>query len=144
MSKTYDDAILILNNNSYDCIFVDNMMSKNNGLKLAEYIRKSPIEKTQRTPIILCTAFTGLQSILNARDAGITEILAKPISPEQIMDKMSNAIFKERSFIVSGIYFGPDRRRRIRDIEGAEDRRQANIPLPTEKQLTQDNQEGDD
>ncbi len=119
------------------------MMSKNNGLKLAKYIRKSPVKKIQKTPIILCTALTGLHSILNARDVGITEILAKPISPEQIMDKMSNAIFNERPFIVSEVYFGPDRRRRIRDLNGTQDRRQADTPPPSEKQITLDDQEGD-
>lgn len=144
VTTTYDETILILNNSMFDCIFVDNMMSQKSGLKLAKYIRQSNQYKLQKVPIILYTAFTGLQSILNARDAGITEILAKPISPEQIMEKMTNALFNQRDFIISDVYFGPDRRRRIRDISNIKERRKPTIPLPREDVVTIDDSEGED
>jgi len=144
LACTYDDATSILNTRKFDCIFIDNMMTTPNGLELTKYIRHLEDEKIRVVPIILYTAFTGLQSIIQARDAGVTEILSKPVSPEQIIDKMSNALFKQRDFINTEIYSGPDRRRRIRDYEGTEDRRQISIPLPIENDITINDQKGDD
>lgn len=144
MSKSYDDATKRLATRSFDCIIVDNMTSKKNGLMLAKYIRQLKDEKLQAVPIILCTSYTGLQSVINARDAGITEILAKPVSPSQIMEKMINAFFNQRDFINSDIYSGPDRRRRVRDYNGASDRRNAAVPLSEVEENTTDTHEEDE
>lgn len=143
MSATYDDACGILNSGKFDCIFIDNMTRKKNGLKLAEYIRHSEKADLKTVPIILYTAFTGLQSIIKARDAGVTEVLTKPVSPEQIMKKMTNALFNQREFIDTDIYSGPDRRRRIRDHDGTDERRKTEIPLPAENEKTTNDQTGD-
>ena len=144
LASTYDDATSILNTRKFNCIFIDNMMTTPNGLELTKYIRHLDDEEIRAVPIILYTAFTGLQSIIQARDAGVTEILSKPVSPEQILDKMGNALFKQRNFINTEVYSGPDRRRRIRDYEGTEDRRQVGIPLPSENDITTSDQKGDD
>lgn len=139
--KTNDAASKLLKNKKYDCIFVDNMTNKENGLELTKYIRQSDDKSLRKTPIILCSALTEQKLILQARDVGITEILAKPVSPDQIMEKMSNALFNKRDFIISGEYLGPDRRRRIRDLDGTADRREQAIPLP--KEVARDDTEGD-
>ncbi|VAV97412.1 hypothetical protein MNBD_ALPHA02-2494 [hydrothermal vent metagenome] len=138
MTTEYDEAVHRLKNHKYDCIFVDNMMSKKNGLMLAKYIRRSENTELRTMPIILCTAFTDLQSIINARDVGVTEILAKPVSPDQIMAKMNTAFFSPRTFIDAKVYAGPDRRRRIRDFGEQNDRRKAGIPLPAQKENAKD------
>lgn len=151
LAHTYDDATGMLNGRQFDCIFIDNMMSTPNGLELTKYIRHLKNTKTRAVPIILYTAFTGLQSIIHARDVGVTEILSKPVSPEQIMEKMNNALFNPRSFINTGAYSGPDRRRRIRDFGDTDDRRKTEtplpaedgIPLPAENELTIDDKKGD-
>ncbi|MBL4800347.1 MAG: response regulator [Emcibacter sp.] len=137
---TYDETAQILKNRTFDCIFMDNMMSPKNGLELTTYIRHLQDQKKRAIPIILCTAFTGLKSIIQARDAGVTEVLSKPVSPEQIMRKMTNALFNQRTFIDTGIYSGPDRRRRIRDYNGDKDRRGSPIPLPSVNQDPQEDQ----
>lgn len=126
---TNEEAIIKLNNYKYHCVFVDNMLSEENGLTLAQYIRHSQDDKIQYIPIILCTAFTGFQSIVKARDAGVTEILAKPISPDQIMEKLHNALFNPRNFVITDHYFGPDRRRRIKMIAKDNEKRQTNSPV---------------
>ena len=138
MTTEYDDAVRRLKNHKYDCIFVDNMMSEKNGLMLTKYIRRQQDVTLRKIPIILCTAFTGLQSIINARDAGVTEILAKPVSPDQIMAKMNVALFNPRAFIDAEVYSGPDRRRRIRDFGEQDDRRKSDIPLPAQKENDND------
>ena len=123
------EALKILEAYKFDCIFVDNMMNEKNGLDLTRQIRGSEEQKNQKTAINLCTALTGLQPVIHARDAGITEILAKPVSPDQIMEKLDNALYSQRNFIDTNIYTGPDRRRRTRDSFGSNNRRKEN-PAP--------------
>jgi hypothetical protein len=47
-----------------------------------------------------------------ARDAGVTEFCAKPVSAAELYRKVRVAINAPRSFIRTPLYFGPDRRRR--------------------------------
>jgi len=47
-----------------------------------------------------------------ARDRGVTEFLAKPVTARAILDRLSAVIYRPRPFITTSDYFGPDRRRR--------------------------------
>jgi two-component system, chemotaxis family, chemotaxis protein CheY len=46
-----------------------------------------------------------------ARDAGVTEFLAKPISAKALYQRIVNVVVSPRPFIKTKSYFGPDRRR---------------------------------
>jgi hypothetical protein len=46
-----------------------------------------------------------------ARDAGVTEFLAKPISAKGLYQRILNVVASPRPFIKTKTYFGPDRRR---------------------------------
>jgi two-component system chemotaxis response regulator CheY len=48
-----------------------------------------------------------------ARDAGATEILAKPCTPKAIYARLAAIVERPRPFVKSPSYAGPDRRRRI-------------------------------
>ena len=51
--------------------------------------------------------------VVSARDAGVTEFLAKPISAKSLYERILNVVANPRPFIRSKTYFGPDRRRNI-------------------------------
>ena len=51
-------------------------------------------------------------SLLTARDLGMTEFLAKPFSPKLIYLRLRIIAEQPRSFVRTGDFFGPDRRRR--------------------------------
>ncbi len=58
-----------------------------------------------------------------ARDAGITEFIAKPLSAKTLMTRVTTVIESPRLFIRSTRYFGPDRQRwRTSDYKGPERR----------------------
>ena len=144
LAPTNKDALKILATDTFDCIFVDNMMSVKDGLDLTRHIRRSEDQKVRKTAIILCTAYTGLQSVIQARDAGVTEVLAKPVSPEQIIDKLSNALFSQRNFIDTDDFTGPDRRRRIREAFSTNGRRQSDTAPTTDEPDKNDNVTNED
>ena len=62
--------------------------------------------------------------MIAARDAGITEFLAKPISAKALYQRVLNVVANPRPFIRTRSYFGPDRRRNANpNYAGAERRK---------------------
>jgi DNA-binding response OmpR family regulator len=62
-------------------------------------------------PIIMLTGYSEKKCVIAARDAGITEFLAKPISAKALYQRILNVIANPRPFVRTKTYFGPDRRR---------------------------------
>ncbi len=50
---------------------------------------------------------------MDARDAGITEFVAKPISAKALHERIVNVVANPRRFINTASYFGRDRRRGV-------------------------------
>jgi DNA-binding response OmpR family regulator len=61
----------------------------------------------------MLTGHTEKQRVTAARDAGITEFLAKPISAKALYQRIVNVVANPRPFIKTKTYFGPDRRRAV-------------------------------
>ena len=75
-------------------------------------------------PVVVCTANTELRHICIARDAGMTEYLAKPVSAHTIYSRICSLVENHRSFIRIAEFFGPDRRRHLDDRFSGKNRRQ--------------------
>ena len=74
-------------------------------------------------PIIMLTANSEQDYVINARDKGVTEFLAKPFNVEGLYPRLVAVIAKPRSFVNADEYFGPDRRRRQVEYGGPDRRR---------------------
>jgi DNA-binding response OmpR family regulator len=74
-------------------------------------------------PVIICTANTEYQHVCTARDQGMTEYLAKPVSAKSVYSRICAVIENTRPFIRVSDFFGPDRRRHRDDHFGGFDRR---------------------
>ena len=64
-----------------------------------------------RQPDILIVDFD-MPRVLAARDAGASEILAKPLTIKGLLDRLIAAVDRPRPFVRATTYAGPDRRRR--------------------------------
>lgn len=110
---TLEEAEKKYYNSELDVIFIDFMMENRSGLNFLKTVRASNADKNPSDiPVILNTGVTDIDTIIMARDTGITEIIGKPFSPDQIHQKMHNALFNKREFINVDEYIGPNRRRR--------------------------------
>src|SRR6202012_53439 len=58
-----------------------------------------------------------------ARDGGVTEFLAKPISAKGLYQRILNVVANPRPFIKTKTYFGPDRRRNTANAYSGPERR---------------------
>jgi two-component system, chemotaxis family, chemotaxis protein CheY len=92
-----------------DIVLTDYSLPTIDGLELTRMIRGS--ENNPFVPIILCTNRTERAFVAAARDAGITEFLAKPFSAKSLYERIINVVVNPRPFIKNRIYAGPSRRR---------------------------------
>ena len=76
-------------------------------------IRQPGANANPYVPIILLTGHSEKQRVLSARDAGITEFRAKPISAKSLYERILNVVANPRPYIKTKTNFGPDRRRNV-------------------------------
>ncbi len=124
-AKTAQQALDILNRQHIDIALVDWMLDEraHTGLDLIRQIRRSPHENLTYLPIIMMTGHTERDNIERARDAGMTEFLAKPFTAKNLHSRLVALIEQPRPFVKTRSFFGPDRRRRNEDIPPENDRR---------------------
>lgn len=96
----------------YDIVFSDWAMQPCDGLELLQWVRSHNNPDIRFLPFIIVSAYSTLEWVTLARDAGVTEFLTKPVSVRTIVARLSSVIEKPRAFVKTGAYFGPDRRRR--------------------------------
>ena len=119
------EALLHLKSFHADAIFADWMMEPMSGLELAKTIRTD--SDRPYIPIIMLTGHTERHRVEEARDAGITEFLAKPISANSVYQRLQEIVKRPRSFVKAPGFAGPDRRRRPPVGDGSLKRRASDI-----------------
>jgi len=96
-----------------DIVLTDWAMPNLNGLELTQKIRQTGVNANPYTPIIMLTGHSEKSRVIAARDAGVTEFLAKPISAKSLYQRILTVVVHLRPFIKTKSYFGPDRRRTV-------------------------------
>jgi two-component system, chemotaxis family, chemotaxis protein CheY len=94
-----------------DLVIADWAMPIFDGLELTQMIRQPESKGNPFAPIIMLTAHSDKRRVMMARDAGVTEFLAKPVSAKALYERVMNCVANPRPFIKTRNYFGPDRRR---------------------------------
>ena len=94
-----------------DIVLIDWSMPVFDGLELTRMIRETEGTSNPFVPIIMITGHSEKTRVTAARDAGITEFLAKPISAKALYHRIVSVVAHPRPFIRTSSYFGPDRRR---------------------------------
>lgn len=108
-----------------DIIITDWQMPVMDGIELVRILRRGDAGADPFVPIIMVTAHTDKGHILMARDSGVNEILALPVSPKMLYSRIARVIEQPRPFVRSKSYFGPDRRRhQDRNYAGPDRRKQ--------------------
>jgi len=122
-TSSAEEAWELLKTHPCDLVFLDWVLEGMSGLELAQKIRTSPESPNAFIPIIILTGHTSIDKVHAARDAGVNEFLAKPVSSKAIISRLISVIEHPRAFVRTDNYFGPcRRRRRDADYEGPERR----------------------
>jgi CheY-like chemotaxis protein len=94
-----------------DVILLDWEMPILDGIEVTRLIRQPSSGANPHIPVIMVSGHTEKRRIAQARDAGVTEFLAKPISSKSLYDRIFAVVAHPRPFVRTTTYFGPDRRR---------------------------------
>lgn len=105
-------ALREMRNLPLDLIICDLMMTPIDGIEFVRMVRNAQDSPDRFVPIIMLTGHTEMQRVAEARDAGVHEFLAKPVSADILFERVTTVIGQPRPFVKSKTYFGPDRRRR--------------------------------
>jgi len=137
ISRTHEsrdavEAFEMVRHEPIDLIIVDYQMPLLDGLEFIQMVRRGADMKNPFVPIILLTAHTERSRIMAARDAGVTEICAKPVTARQMWEKIVAVVNNPRPFVKTANYLGPDRRRKHEDYRGPE-RRAVTTEKPPEE-----------
>ncbi len=113
--------------NPPDVLVADWEMAPLDGIALTRRVRDVEKSPNPYMPVIMMTAHTALERVREARDAGATEFLAKPITTRSIAGRLTEVIERPRPFVRAKDFFGPDRRRRPDPAYAGRRRRAADI-----------------
>lgn len=105
-------ALAALKDRPADLAIVDFKMLPVDGVTFTHLIRTAKDSPNPYLPIIMMTGHSDKRRVTEARDAGVTEFVTKPVTPQALLIRIQAVIMRPRAFIRGGDYFGPDRRRR--------------------------------
>lgn len=114
-AKDGESAFAHLLEREPDLVLADMTMAPMDGIALTRKVRTHPDSPNPFLPIIMITGHTARHRVLEARDAGVNEFLAKPLSIGELAAHLTAIVTRPRPFVRSPGYFGPDRRRLNRD-----------------------------
>jgi len=100
-----------------DIIFADYVMPVVDGILLLRWLRTGSGVPDRFVPLIMVSGAADREVVEQARDAGVTEFLAKPYSARTLVDRLLMVINQPRPYILAQGYFGPDRRRMSMTVE---------------------------
>lgn len=108
--ETPGECLQELENQYFDALLVDWRLRDEDGLALVRQIRREMPDPLCQIPIVLCTGYSELRRVLEARDSGINEMLCKPVAPRALYSKLASALACDRKFVTTESYIGPERR----------------------------------
>jgi CheY-like chemotaxis protein len=109
-----EEALAAMRTFEPDFVITDLSMAKMDGIAFTRAVRARPARKLNTVPILMITGHTQKNRIEAARDAGINELLVKPVAPAALYQRIDEIILRPRAFVRSPSYYGPDRRRQAK------------------------------
>lgn len=122
-----DAGKLLVEDTRIDIVATELDLDGADGVELIRLIRNHRDPRIRILPVVVVTSDTRIPRVTAARDAGATEFVAKPVSAMALYQRLVQLIDRPRRFVkVDDEYFGPDRRRQIKDFMG-DDRRDSDL-----------------
>ena len=111
--RSTNGVLQMLTNQKIDILICDSQLPPHGGLPLTRAIRRKRDNENRTVPILIMTRDGGEKTVKLARDAGANMVIAKPMSPAGLYDRLAWIAFHPRQFVDTATYFGPDRRFKI-------------------------------
>jgi DNA-binding response OmpR family regulator len=126
---TIDEAKQVVADFEVDLMIIDAMAESGEGYEFVRWLRANVPEPNRHTPVLLTAAHTKVSDVANARDCGSHFIVAKPLAPIVVLERIIWIAKEGRAFVLSDEYVGPDRRFAKADAGGDHPRRRREDPI---------------
>ena len=128
--ETAERAKGLLTESLVDLMIIEGQTAEGDpeGFDFVHWLRRSELEPAAYTPVIITCAHTSMGNVKRARDCGAHFIVAKPLSPTILFERILWVARTNRPFISAGAYVGPDRRFKNNGPPAGMDPRRANDP----------------
>ncbi|HEY8567275.1 MAG TPA: response regulator [Beijerinckiaceae bacterium] len=83
---------------SPDIVITDWEMPRLDGLGLVVALRDPALNPNPFVPVIMVSAYAEASRVVAAREAGVSEYLAKPVTPRALYDRVLSVVAEPRSF----------------------------------------------
>jgi DNA-binding response OmpR family regulator len=105
-----DEAMALLSKTPIDLMICEAELGDSNGYDLIKWLRRSNLDPNATVPVVMISGHTPLRKILLGRDSGANAMVAKPLRPKTLLDRILWLASDRRDFIICDHYAGPDRR----------------------------------
>jgi two-component system chemotaxis response regulator CheY len=122
-AKTIAEGIAHLRGDSIDIVILDYVIGNEDGVDFVRQVRNTAGSPAPFIPIVMLTAHSERARVEGARDAGVNEFCAKPVTAAELFRKVVAMIDHPRPYVNNPAYHGPDRRRRDDPAYAGEERR---------------------
>lgn len=127
---TAEEARIAFDRSALDFIIADPNLPTGGGHEFLKWARRNTPSPNRHTPIILTTGHVQMSDVRRARDIGANFIVAKPLQPGVLWQRILWIARENRAFVESDNYVGPDRRfRNLGPPPGMTGRREGDLGL---------------
>jgi DNA-binding response OmpR family regulator len=98
---------------AFDLIVVDPSTLGSEGYEFVKWLRRQGSRANRHTSILIITGQTQVPRVAAARDAGANFVVAKPMTPAVILDRIIWMARDKRPHVECKVYAGPDRRFKV-------------------------------
>jgi CheY-like chemotaxis protein len=107
---TADEASQTCQEADLDLIVCDGAMAGGEAYDFVTDLRHSGSEPNRFCPVIILAGHTPLAQVAKARDCGANFVVAKPVTPRTLLERIVWIAQETRPFVELDGYIGPDRR----------------------------------
>lgn len=114
-----------------DVLLLGPRLSSGDVIGLTRTVRDRMHSFNPYLPVALVTPTVTPERAIEARDAGVTVVIERPLTADDLLEPIYAALTEPRQFVNAASYFGPDRRHRTAPHNGTDRRRRRQV-LKTE------------
>ena len=109
-TKSGAEAMHIVKSQELDLIILDSALPDMDGYDFIRWLRREAQPEAQFTPVIMLTGHAARTMVEKSRDSGANFVMAKPFTPEILLQRIFWVAKDERQMVKAENYVGPDRR----------------------------------
>ncbi len=94
----------------FDLVMVEAAMAKEDGFDFIRWLRRTGPDNNRTVPVLVVTGATKENEVSLARDCGANFVVAKPVTPIILLQRIIWLGRDGRMFVEAEAYVGPDRR----------------------------------